>query len=72
MVKFAGNWRLRNEVRPSQTQAAVERVRSSRLQTQIAIERSRQSLAETRSLIVALKFKASERRKQTVTKLKRH
>jgi hypothetical protein len=54
------------------TQAAIERVRSSRLQTQIAIERSRQSLAETRALIVALKFGVSERRKQTVRELKRH
>jgi hypothetical protein len=54
------------------TRAAVEQIRSSRLETQIAIERSRQSLAEIRALIVALKFGDSQRRKQTVRKLKRH
>jgi hypothetical protein len=53
------------------TRAAVEQVRSSRLETQIAIGRSRQSLAETRALIVELKFGLSEKRKQTVRKLKR-
>jgi hypothetical protein len=51
--------------------AAIEQVRSSRFETQIAIERSRQSLAETTALIVALKFGASERHKQTMRKLKR-
>jgi hypothetical protein len=54
------------------TQAAVQRVRSSRLLTQIAIERSRRSLAETRALIVALKFDVSERRKHPVKKPKLH